>query len=37
VLTSAAWAEVLVDNPGGQAVQRGDMVQVWPLSALVGA
>ena len=37
VLTSAAWAEVLVDNPGGQAVERGDMVQVWPLSALVGA
>ncbi|MBL8303477.1 MAG: molybdopterin molybdotransferase MoeA [Ideonella sp.] len=37
VLTSAVWADVLIDLPGGQVVQRGEFVRVWPLSALIGA
>ena len=37
VLTSAVWADGLVDNPGGHAIQRGDRVQVLLLSALIGS
>ncbi len=37
VLTSAVWADGLVDLPPGQVVQRGDMVRLLPLSALIGA
>jgi molybdopterin molybdotransferase len=35
VLTSAVWADGLVDNPPGQAVRAGDMVRFLPLSELV--
>ena len=35
VLTSAVWADGLVDNPAGQAIARGDRVQFLPLSELV--
>jgi molybdopterin molybdotransferase len=35
VLTSAVWADALVDNPPGQAIARGDVVQVLPLAVLV--
>ena len=37
VLTSAVWADGLIDLPSGQVVQRGDTVQFLPLSALIGA
>lgn len=37
VLTSAVWADGLVDNPPGQAIRPGDRVRFLPLSALVGA
>jgi len=37
VLTSAVWADGLVDNPGSQAVARGDTVRVLLLSSLIGA
>ncbi len=37
VLTSAVWADGLVDLPSGEVVQRGDMVRLLPLSALIGA
>jgi molybdopterin molybdotransferase len=37
VLTSAVWADGLVDNPSGQVVQRGDAVRVLLLSNLIGA
>lgn len=36
VLTSAAWAGGLVDNPPQQVVQRGDMVRFLPFSELLG-
>jgi molybdopterin molybdotransferase len=36
VLTSAAWADGLVDNPPGQPIARGDAVRFWPMTALVG-
>lgn len=36
VLTSAVWADVLIDLPAAQPVQRGEMVRVWPLGALIG-
>jgi molybdopterin molybdotransferase len=36
VLTSVVWADGLVDNPGGQAIARGDMVRFLPMSELVG-
>ena len=29
------WADGLVDNPGGQAIRRGDAVRFLPLAALV--
>lgn len=35
VLTSAVWADGLVDNPPGQAIAYGDTVQFLPFSALM--
>ncbi len=35
VLTSTVWADGLVDNPGGQAIARGDMVRFLPLAELL--
>jgi molybdopterin molybdotransferase len=37
VLTSAAWADGLVDNPPARPIARGDMVAWLPLATLVGA
>jgi len=34
VLTSTSWAHGLVDNPAGQAIQKGDMVRFLPYSEL---
>ena len=36
VLTSAVWADGLVDNAPGQVLRRGDAVRFLPLSELVG-
>jgi molybdopterin molybdotransferase len=36
VLTSCAWADGLVDNPGGWAIAPGDTVRFLPLSGLMG-
>ena len=36
VLTSAVWADGLVDNPAGQAITQGDRVAYWPLASLIG-
>ena len=36
VLTSAVWADGLIDNPGGQTIARGDLVRFLPLAMLVG-
>jgi molybdopterin molybdotransferase len=35
VLTSAVWADGLVDNPGGQAIRAGDVVRFLPLTELM--
>jgi molybdopterin molybdotransferase len=35
VLTSVTWADGLVDNPAGQAIERGDSVAYLPLSELL--
>jgi molybdopterin molybdotransferase len=35
VLTSAVWADGLVDNPAGQAIARGDTVRFLPLTELI--
>ena len=35
VLTSAVWADGLVDNPPGRAIARGDIVRFLPLSELI--
>jgi molybdopterin molybdotransferase len=35
VLTSCAWADGLVDNPPGQAVQPGDAVRFIPFNELM--
>ena len=35
VLTSAAWADGLVDNPPGKAIRRGDRVGFLPFSELL--
>jgi molybdopterin molybdotransferase len=35
VLTSAVWADGLVDNPAGQTIAHGDTVQFIPFSALL--
>ena len=37
VLTSAVWADGLIDNPPRQAIARGDVVRFLPLGALIGA
>lgn len=37
VLTSAVWADGLIDNPGGHAIARGDSVRLLLLSSLIGA
>jgi molybdopterin molybdotransferase len=36
VLTSTAWADGLVDNPPGQAIAAGDLVQFLPFEQLLG-
>jgi molybdopterin molybdotransferase len=36
VLTSAAWADGLVDNAPGHAIARGDAVPFWPMELLIG-
>jgi molybdopterin molybdotransferase len=36
VLSSCAWADGLVDNPPGRAIQPGDIVQYIPLHSLLG-
>lgn len=35
VLTSAVWADGLVDNPPGQVIQRGDIVRFIPFSEVM--
>ena len=35
VLTSAVWADGLVDNPPGQVIRRGDALRFLPLSQLL--
>jgi len=35
VLTSAVWADGLLDNPPGQAIARGDVVRFLPLPDLI--
>lgn len=35
VLTSAAWADGLVDNPPERAIAHGDVVAYWPLVSLI--
>jgi len=35
VLTSAVWADGLVDNPPGQVIHRGDLVRFLPLAELI--
>jgi len=35
VLTSAVWADGLVDNPPGQAIRAGDRVRYLPLASLI--
>jgi molybdopterin molybdotransferase len=35
VLTSAVWADGLIDVPGGQAIARGDSVRFLPLAELL--
>ena len=35
VLTSAAWADGLVDNPPGQVIRAGDAVRYLPLASLI--
>jgi molybdopterin molybdotransferase len=37
VLTSLTWADGLIDNPPGQAIEPGHSVRFLPLAALVGA
>ncbi len=36
VLTSAVWADGLVDNPSGQIIRRGDVVRYLPMTSLIG-
>jgi molybdopterin molybdotransferase len=35
VLTSAVWADGLVDNPPGQTIRRGDTLRFLPMSELM--
>lgn len=37
VLTSAAWADGLVNNPPGQPIARGDWVEFVPMTELMGS
>jgi molybdopterin molybdotransferase len=37
VLTSAVWADGLVDNPAGRAIARGEMVAFLPLADLIAS
>jgi molybdopterin molybdotransferase len=37
VLTSAVWADGVVDNPGSQAIAHGDTVRLLLLSSLIGS
>jgi molybdopterin molybdotransferase len=32
VLTSVVWADGVVDNPGGQTIAHGQLVDFWPFS-----
>lgn len=36
VLTSAVWADGMVDNPPGQTIQHGDMVRFIPFAEVLG-
>jgi molybdopterin molybdotransferase len=36
VLTSAVWGDGLVDNPPGQTIQQGDVVQFIPFAEVLG-
>ena len=36
VLTSTVWGDGLIDNPPGQSIAPGDLVQFLPFSALLG-
>jgi molybdopterin molybdotransferase len=36
VLTSAVWADGVVDNPPGQAIQHGDIVRFIPFAEVLG-
>jgi molybdopterin molybdotransferase len=36
VLTSAVWADGLVDNPPGQVIAYGDLVRFIPLMEMLG-
>ena len=35
VLTSAVWADGLLDNPPAQTIARGDVVRFLPLSEMI--
>jgi molybdopterin molybdotransferase len=35
VLTSAVWADGLVDNPAGRTIARGELVSFLPLAELL--
>jgi molybdopterin molybdotransferase len=35
VLTSAVWGDGVIDNPAGQTIAHGDVVQFFPFSALM--
>jgi molybdopterin molybdotransferase len=35
VLTSAAWADGVVDNPAGCTIARGDIVRYLPMAELL--
>lgn len=35
VLTSAVWADGLVDNPPGRVIRQGDLVQFLPMDSLI--
>jgi molybdopterin molybdotransferase len=37
VLTSAVWADGLIDNPAGQAIAHGDTVRFLPMATLIAS
>lgn len=37
VLTSTVWGDGMVDNPGKQAIRRGDIVRFLPFASLLGS